>query len=403
MNTNFLYHAFGIREQECSSVHYEDRNIIVKVQTRSAKLRCSVCASRQVIRSGTILRQIRTIPIGSKPVIIKLKVQRLHCKACRVTRQENIHFVTGKRSYSNKLGHLVVELSRIGTIKDVARFLHLSWDTVKNIQKSYLHRHYGNPDFKGVRYIGIDEFAVAKGHIYKTIVVDLETGRVIYIGDGKGVESLKAFWHKVQKKGISIQAVATDLSPAFVSSVMSNAPNATLVFDHFHVVKLMNDALDEIRRSLYREEKDLSKRKVIKGTRWLLLCNGKDIDDAKFKSRLENELNLNAPLMKTYYLKESLKEIWTQINKEKAEKVIDQWLEQAYQAKIPKLTTFANTLKAHKWGILAWYENHISTAKLEGVNSKIKTMKRQAYGYRDQKFFGLKILALHDKNYAFSG
>lgn len=108
-------------------------------------------------------------------------------------------------------------------------------------------------------------------------------------------------------------------------------------------------------------------------------------------------------MIKAYYLKESLKEIWTQINKEKAIKVLEKWVEQAYEAKIPQLATFANTLKAHKWGITAWYNYHISTAKLEGINNKIKTMKRQAYGYREQKFFELRILAMHDKTYAFLG
>ena len=166
----------------------------------------------------------------------------------------------------------------------------------------------------------------------------------------------------------------------------------------------MNDTLDIICRNVYREEKDLNKRKVLKGTRWLLLCNGKDIFDDRYKSgRLENAMALNEPLMKAYYLKESLKEIWMQIDEEQAGKVLDDWVEQAYQAQIPQLTKFANTLKAHRCGILAWYKYHISTGKLEGINNKIKTMKRQAYGYRDQKFFELKILAMHDKNHAFVG
>lgn len=133
------------------------------------------------------------------------------------------------------------------------------------------------------------------------------------------------------------------------------------------------------------------------------LCDGKDVFDEGFKNRLENALKMNEPLMKVYYLKEALREIWAQINKEEAEKALDCWLQQAYQAKIPKLTAFANTLKAHKWGVLAWYDYHISTGKLEGINNKIKTMKRQAYGYRDQRFFELKIFAMHDKNYAFVG
>ena len=276
-------------------------------------------------------------------------------------------------------------------------------DTVKDIQKSYLARHYGNPDFSGLEYIGIDEFAVSKGHVYKTIVVSLVNGHVVHIGDGKGKEALAGFWEKAKKAGVSIKAVATDLSSAFIASVMENAPQATLVFDHFHVVKLMNEVLDGVRRSAYREEKDLNKRKVIKGTRWLLLCDGKDVFDEGFKNRLENALKMNEPLMKVYYLKEALREIWAQINKEEAEKALDCWLQQAYQAKIPKLTAFANTLKAHKWGVLAWYDYHISTGKLEGINNKIKTMKRQAYGYRDQRFFELKIFAMHDKNYAFVG
>ncbi len=403
MNTSFLYHAFGVREQECSRVRYEDNSIILNLQTRSDKLCCPICKSRHFIRSGSHLRRIRCVPIGGKQVFLEIKVQRIECLDCGAIRQEHLHFVTGKRSYSNRFSRLVLELSRIGTIKDVANHLHIGWDTVKDIQKRYLLRHYGNPDFKGLEYIGIDEFASRKGHVYKTIVVNLQTGQVVYVGEGKGSDALIGFWKKVQKTGCDIKAVATDLSAAFISSVMNNAPQATLVFDHFHVVKLMNDTLDDIRRGLYRQEKDLNKRKVLKGTRWLLLCNGKDIFDKQFKGRLDNALKMNEPLMKTYYLKESLREIWTQVNKEKAKEVLEEWISQAYQAKIPGLTKFANTLKAHSWGILAWYDYQISTARLEGINNKIKTMKRQAYGYRDQKFFELKILAMHEKNYAFVG
>ena len=202
---------------------------------------------------------------------------------------------------------------------------------------------------------------------------------------------------------MNLKAVATDLSAAFISSVRENAPNATLVFDHFHIVKLMNDTLDKLRRQAYSQEADLMKRKVLKGTRWLLLCNGEDIYDSCHRNRLENALEMNAPLMKGYYLKESLREIWMQVDKEQGEKVLMDWVRQARDSKVPLLTKFANTLMAFKSGIIAWYDYHISTGKLEGINNKIKTMKRQAYGYRDEKFFELKILSLHDKNYAFAG
>jgi transposase len=195
-----------------------------------------------------------------------MKVRRVECKECGCIRQEKLHFVTGKRSYTNKFARYVVGLSRIGTIKDIAQFLNISWDTVKDIQKRYLQRHYGSPDLNGLEFIGIDEFAVRKGHVYKTIVADLVTGHVVYVGDGKGADALDKFWEKVRKKKVRIKAVATDLSAAFISSVMANAPDSTLVFDHFHVVKLMNDTLDKLRRQAYSQEADLMKRKVLKGS-----------------------------------------------------------------------------------------------------------------------------------------
>lgn len=147
---------------------------------------------------------------------------------------------------------------------------------------------------------------------------------------------------------------------------MKNAPQTTLVFDHSHIVKLMNDTLGIILRNVYKEEKDLNKRKNLKDTRWLLLCNRKDIFEDKYKSgRLKNALAMNGPLMKAYYLKESLKEIWMQMDEQQANRLLDDWIEQAYQAPIPQLTKFANTLKAHRWVILAWYKYHISTGKLK--------------------------------------
>ena len=165
----------------------------------------------------------------------------------------------------------------------------------------------------------------------------------------------------------------------------------------------MNDTLDKLRRQAYNQEADLMKRKVLKGTRWLLLRNGEDIYDSCHRNRLENALEMNAPLMKGYYLKESLREIWMQVDKEQAQQVLMKWVEQARDSKVPLLMKFANTITAFRSGIIAWYDYHISTGKLEGINNKIKTMKRQAYGYRDEKFIELKILSLHDKNYAFVG
>ena len=236
-----------------------------------------------------------------------------------------------------------------------------------------------------------------KGHVYKTIVVDLDIGRIIYVGDGKGADALRKFWLKVDHYGVVIEHIATDLSKAFIASVMVNAPAAVHVFDHFHVVKLMNDAIDKLRARMYHEEKDLNRRKVIKGLRWLLLCNGDDIYDNKHKERLDNALAMNRPLAQAYYLKESMKEIWDQVDKATASIIIDDWIRQANSTKVPLIQKVANTIAMYKYGILAWYNCNISTAKVEGINNKIKVLKRNAYGFRDEEYFKLRLYALHER------
>ena len=124
--------------------------------------------------------------------------------------------------------------------------------------------------------------------------------------------------------------------------------------------------------------------------------NGADIFDKQYKNRLDNALAMNEPLSKAYYLKEQMREIWTQINKEQASAVLNDWVRQARESKIPQLEKMANTLMLYRSGILAWYDCHISSGKVEGINNKIKVMKRNVYGFRDERYFKLRLYALHD-------
>ena len=386
----------GLYTHECTCEEYKGNRIILHVQAKERIRCCPCCGARSVVKNGYRLRDFVGLPIGGKRVTIRMKVQRYKCKECDFDQQENIPFATGSRSYTHRFAKYVVDLLRGMTLQDVSHHLGVSWDTIKEIHSSYLERHYSPPSLDKVENIGIDEFAVRKGHVYKTIVVDLDSGRVIYVGDGKGTKALKKFWRKVKRKNIKIKHVATDLSAAFIASVMENCPDAVHVFDHFHVVKLMNEKLDDIRRKVYSMEKDINKRKVLKGTRYLLLGNGADIFDKQHKTRLENALAMNEPLSKAYYLKEQLRQVWSQPMKTMAEDVLDDWIRQAEQSKIAQLQKMAVTVKNYKKGILAWYDCHLSTGKVEGINNKIKVMKRNAYGFRDERYFTLRLYALHD-------
>ena len=287
------------------------------------------------------------------------------------------------------------------TIQDVSYNLGMSWNTVKEIQKNYLEKHYSKPRLKSVRYIAIDEFAVQKGHKYMTVVYDLEAGRAIYISEGRESEGLNKFWKRIKQSRAKLEAIAMDMWPAYIKSVIDSNIKAKIVFDKFHIIRKMNEALDETRRRLYREETELNKRKLVKGLRWLLLKKEDNLDETKDeKKRLEEALKVNQPLAQAYYLKEELSLLWKQKNANEAEKFLTDWVLRARATTIQPLIKFGNMLLSHRTGIFNWYKYRISTGPLEGFNNKIKVLKRKAYGYRDNYFFKLKIYALHETRYA---
>jgi transposase len=286
------------------------------------------------------------------------------------------------------------------TVQDVSELFKISWGTVKNIDKEYLQKHYSKPVLKNVEIIAIDEFAFQKGHKYQTVVYDLKVGRVIYVGAGRAEESLDRFWKRLRHSGAKIQAVAMDMWLPYFNAVINNIPEAKIVFDRFHIFKQMNETLDEIRRALYHEETFLNNRQVIKGIRWLLLKNEKNLNDEKDERRqLEQALQINKPLAEAYYLKEELGHLWLQNTRDEAEKFLTSWATRAWATTIQPLRKFVKTLLGHRTGILNWFDFRISTGPLEGFNNKIKVLKRKAYGYRDMEYFALKIYALHENRY----
>ena len=404
MSTSLLYHGFGLVGYEYVRTQYAGGAVSFSVKRRRRKFRCSSCRSRNIILRGTIPRRFRIVPIGSKKVFLDYEVQRLECRRCGKIRQEKLGFADPRFSYSHAFERYALDLSKHMTIQDVARHLGISWDVVKEIQKRDLTRRFSRPCLKNVKRIAIDEISVLKGHRYLTVVLDMDTGAVIFVGDGKGGDALDPFWKKLRRSRAKVKAVAMDMSPAYISAVLEHLPKATIVFDHFHVIKLFNDKLSDLRRDLHREAKENLPKEVLKGTRWLLLKNPENLDaEKKEKERLAEALKLNEPLSCAYYLKEDLRQIWLQPNKETAERVFADWIKRAQATSIKMLKKFANTLTSYKSGILAYYDYRISSGPLEGTNNKIKTMKRMAYGFRDMEFFKLKIMALHETKYALVG
>jgi transposase len=404
MSTSLLYHAFGIRGYQYTRTDYQGGQVIFSIHQEPHTCRCPACGSRDVKPRGHVERRFRAVPIGRKATVVTLPIPRVECPACGVVRQVEVSFADRRRTYTRAFERYALELSRSMTIRDVALHLGVGWDTIKEIQKRDLSRRYSKPKLKHLKRIAIDEIAVAKGHRYLTIVMDLESGAVVFVGDGKGADALKPFWKRLRTSKAVIEAVAMDMSAAYRWAVSAHLPEAVIVFDHFHVVKLFNEKLSELRRSLYREAAEVMHKEVLKGTRWLLLKNPVNLDAKKGeKRRLEEALALNKPLATAYYLKEDLRRFWEQPGKRFATSFLDGWIRRAEASGIKILQQMARTLAAHRSGLLAYYEAMITSGPMEGTNNKIKTMKRQAYGFRDREFFKLKILAIHETKYALVG
>jgi transposase len=404
MSTSLLYHGFGIRGYRYVRTEYVEGGVVFTIAQDTKTCRCPTCGGRNVILKGGVLRRFRGLPIGNKKVTFVLRVPRIKCRDCGAVRQTPIAFADPRRSYTRSFAQYVLELARMMTIQDVAVHLGISWDVVKEIVKNDLQRRFGKPKLRNLRQIAIDEISIGKGHRYLTVVLDLETGTVVHVGHGKGGDALMDFWKRLRRCGAKIKAVATDMSPAYISAVMTHLPEAVLVFDRFHVMKLLNEKLSDLRRELYRMAKDGLEKDVLKGTRWLLLKRPENLDASRNEhERLEEALRLNAPLATAYYLKEDLSEFWEQDDQEEAEAFLLDWILRAESTGIRMLHQFARTLRFHSHGLLAYYDYPISTGPLEGTNNKIKTMKRQAYGYRDHQFLILKLYALHESRYALVG
>ena len=404
MSTSLLYHAFGVRGYDYVRTDFQDGQVIFTVQQEPDDCRCPACGSREVIFRGHVERRFRSLPIGRRASAIVLPIPRVECRACGVTRQVKVPFADPRRSYTKSFERYVLELSRSMTMRDVALHLNVGWDLIKDIQKRDLSRRYAKPKLKHLRYIAIDEIAVAKGHRYLTVVMDLESGAVVFVGDGKGGDALKPFWKRLRPSKAKIEAVAMDMSRAYWGAVLTHLPKAKIVFDHFHVIKLFNDKLSDLRRTMYREATEVMHKEVLKGTRWLLLKNPENLDAKKNeKQRLEEALALNKPLATAYYMKDDLRRFWQQPGKQFATMFLDGWIRRAEASGIRILQQMAKTLAAHRSGLLAYYDVMISSGPMEGTNNKIKTMKRQAYGFRDHEFFKLKILAIHETKYKLVG
>lgn len=365
---------------------------ITLVPDPSVPMVCSGCEGNcwQTHESGW--RIIRDMPMLGDPVWLRVRLRRVRCSECG-SRTERVQWLDRHARITRRLADFVGLWCEKLLVAHVCKLAGLHWETVRRIDRDRLERQLAAlPDAQPTRLV-MDEFALFKGHRYATVVLDADTRRVLWVGEGRSREALRPFFDWLgPARCNAIKAVAMDMNTAFDLEVQQHCPNACVVYDLFHVIaKYGREVIDRVRvDEANRLKQDRPMRRVVKRARWLLLRNRENIPSGQ-QTSLDELLAANRALTTVYIMKASLKELWQAESAWQWRAAWRTWLKMAHDSEIEPLRKFANKLKAYWRGIVARVRWPMHTGQLEGINNRIKVMKRIAYGYRDSALFFLKI------------
>ena len=355
--------------------------------------KCPNCQSKKLRIKETKERVFRMLNLGNKRAHLKIKTHKIFCQHCKTKGWLKLSFTSGKLPMTKSFIRYVVQLTAMTTLKSAAGFLGLQWNTVKNIDKANRAKRAKQFSFKKLRYLSVDEIAIKKGHKYMTIFTEISTGRIIYAVEGRKEENLRPFLKQLANKAKRLKGIAIDMSAVYASSIKLHLPAVDIIFDRFHVTKLLTDAIDKIRRAQYAKCQDQGLR-VLKGQRFLLLRNFSDLDTAQ-QGSLKKLLDVNQPLSIAHSMKEQFRSFWSYRSRKEGAHFLTMWILTALESGVSLLARVARTFLHRAKGLLSYFDHKIDNGKAEGINNKIKVLKRQAYGFRDQEYFKLRLYHLH--------
>lgn len=369
---------------------------ILRLRAREGALRrCSGCGLAGMAVHDQEERRVRDLPIFGFPVELVLPRMRVACPHCG-SKLEQLTWLEPYARVTTRLAASVSRLCQVMSVRHVASFYGLAWTTVKLIDHRCLERQMGPPNLQGVEVIAMDEFAIQKGHRYATVIVEPYCKRVLWVGRGRGRLDVRPFFELLGAVGRkSLRAVCMDMNAAYAEEVRFQCPQANIVYDLFHVLaKYGREVIDRVRvDEANRLRNDRHARQLVKGSRWLLLRNRDHITNEDDQVRLKELLAANRALLTVYLLKDELKELWAYRHAGYAHRFWLQWHWRAMHSRIEPLKKFARNLLPLVPGILSHCNWPLGTNLIEGINNRIKVIKRMAYGFRDDAYFFLKIRA----------
>jgi transposase len=340
------------------------------------------------------VRRIRDLSCGDARIYLEVEVRRVQCKVCGKVKREKLPWLANNPFYTKRFSYYVGRKCRAMTVKDVAKELKLDWHAVKGLDKEYMQQQLRMNPVAAPRAIGIDEISLRKGHTYRIVVSDLERGKPIWFGgEDRSETSMDMFYEWLgPKKTKKIELAVMDMWKAFTKSSRNNAPGAAILYDKFHVMRHLGEALDKVRKMEYARLSGKD-RIYIKGQKYTLLSNRENLT-IDGKKALKKLLNANKRLNAAYILKESFGQLWSYQSEGWARRFFDNWKQSLKWQRLESYEKFAEMIERHWDGIAAYSrpENKVSLGFVEGLNNKIRVIQRRSYGLRDEEYLRLKIL-----------
>lgn len=326
---------------------------------------------------------------------MEVEIRRVNCDQCGKVKQEKLSWIADNPWYTKRFAFLVGRRCKSSTVWDVAKEFRLDWETVKELDKQYMCAQLNRFGTPAPRVIGIDEISIKKGHNYRIVVSDLIRRRAIWFGGKDRKEkSMDMFYEWLgPKKSKKIQLVVMDMWEAFANSAKKNIHHADILYDKFHVMKHLGEAMDKIRKLEYKRltGKD---RDYIKGHKYTLLSRKKNLT-LKGRKALKELLEINKRLNTAYLLKESFSQLWNYNREGWARRFFNNWKTALKWQRLEPYEKFAEMIENHWSGIAAYCKSENKQVPLgfvEGLNNKIRVLQRRAYGLKDEEYLRLKVL-----------
>ena len=384
----FIRKQLRLKAHRVIKVETNEESMIIEIdRLGNRRLRCGVCRKPcRGVHSIRKWREWRDLSMRKLRLILRYQPRRVQCPGCGV-RVEGFAWAEPWARVTRALANAAASLARELSWQGTARHFGLNWKTVAGVVQRAVRYGLRHRKRAPVHMIGIDEVSRRKGQVYLTVVYDLEGRVLLWVGEDRTEEAVKKFFTQElgKRRCSTLRVVCMDMWAAYVNLVRKHAPQAQILFDRFHIVKHLQEAVDEVRRSEVRRLTGKEKT-TFKSTRWLLLKNPWNLTNEQ-KERLSTLVRWNSPIVRAYYLKESFQLFWDYKQEKRAQDLLSKWMNSAMRSRLEPFKKFVRMVRSHLDGILPWTKLRLSNGAVEGMNNKIKSISHRSFGFRNAPYF----------------